>query len=52
MESLYPLITPGANEIAAQGEVHQQVRLLRHADVEVFEIRLPSLVSPISRDVE
>jgi hypothetical protein len=29
----------GANEIGAQGDVHQQVRLLRHVDVEDFEIR-------------
>jgi hypothetical protein len=28
-----------ANEIGAQGDVHQQVRLLRHVNVENFEIR-------------
>ena len=26
------------HEIVAQGDVHQQIRLLRHADVEDFEI--------------
>jgi hypothetical protein len=29
----------GAGEIVAQGDVYQQIRLLRHADVEDFEIR-------------
>jgi hypothetical protein len=33
-----PPISTSADEIVAQGDVHQQIRLLRHADVEDFEI--------------
>ena len=42
-----PIVT-GADEIVANGDVHQQIGLLRHADVADFEIGAEVALAPHS----